>query len=152
MKVILLQNVLNLGKKHDIKEVHDGYAHNFLLKRKLAVIATPGMLKQIEKQKEVEEKNLAEKQRIYHELVKKLKEINFLSLTIEVGKEGGEGFEAISKKDICKVLEKKYDINLPEESVLDMSKIKEKGDYDISIKFPFGISSPLKLKVEEKVK
>jgi len=153
MKVILLKDFSGLGKKNDVKEVNNGYAHNFLIKNKLATIASSGMIKQLAKEKETEEKNLALKQGVYLDVVKKLKEINFVSLLIEVGKEGGEAFEAISKNDIIGVLKNKHSIHLPEESSIEFkNKIKEKGDYDITIKFPFGISSPLKLRVEEKVK
>ncbi len=44
MKVIFLQDVPKVGKRHDVKEINDGYAMNFLLPRKLAVLATPGAL------------------------------------------------------------------------------------------------------------
>jgi large subunit ribosomal protein L9 len=151
MKIILIQNVDNLGKKGEIKEAANGYA-NFLIKSKKAVIANSGMIKQIQKQKETEEKNLAEKQGVYHEIVKQLKGINFISMSIEVGKEGGEAFEAIHETEVKKILKEKYSIDLGEEAVLELGKIKEKGDYDITIKFPFGISSPLKIVVEEKIK
>ena len=150
MKIVLTQNVDNLGKKGEIKEVANGYA-NFLIKSKLGVIATVGMLKQLKIQKESEEKKLEDKQKVYHEIVKQLKGINFVSLSIEVGKEGGEAFEAINEKEIRNVLKEKYSIDLGEAEI-DMVKIKEKGDYDILVKFPFGISSPLKLVIEEKIK
>jgi large subunit ribosomal protein L9 len=151
MKIILIQNVDNLGKKGEIKEVANGYA-NFLIKSKKAVIANSGMIKQIQKQKETEEKNLEEKKDVYYKIVKQLKGINFISMSIEVGKEGGEAFEAIHETEIKNILKEKYSIDLGEEVVLELGKIKEKGDYDIAIKFPFGISSPLKIVVEEKIK
>ena len=57
MKVILLADVKNIGKKDEIVNVSDGYARNFLFPRKLAVEATPGA------SKEVERKRAAERQR-----------------------------------------------------------------------------------------
>jgi len=151
MKIVLTQNVDKVGKKGEIKDVANGYA-NFLIKSKQAAGASVGMLKQLKIQKESEEKKLSDKQKVYHDIVKGLKGINFVSLTIEVGKEGGEAFEAINEKEIRSILKEKYNIDLGEEAELGLGKIKEKGDYDITIKFPFGISSPLKLVVEEKVK
>jgi large subunit ribosomal protein L9 len=151
MKIVLTQNVNNLGKKGEIKDVANGYA-NFLIKSKAGVMATVGMLKQLKIQKESEEKKLADKQKVYHEIVKQLKGINFISLTIGVGKEGGGAFEAINEKEIRNILKEKYSIDLGEEVEIDLGKIKEKGDYDITIKFPFGISSPLKLVVQEQIK
>src|SRR3989344_1250946 len=53
MKVILVKDVENLGKKYDVKEVKNGYARNFLLPQKLAKAATKKALKWLEDQKEV---------------------------------------------------------------------------------------------------
>src|SRR5438876_353816 len=66
MEVILRDHVENVGKRGEVVKVADGYARNFLLPRKLALPATPGNLKQIERErvkldtKEVEEKSVAE--------------------------------------------------------------------------------------------
>ena len=49
MKVLLLKDVYKLGRAGDIKKVADGYGRNFLLPQKLAVLASPGALKQVEK-------------------------------------------------------------------------------------------------------
>ena len=46
MKVLLLEDVYNLGRAGDLKKVADGYGRNFLLPQNLAVLATPGALKQ----------------------------------------------------------------------------------------------------------
>ena len=66
MEVILRDHVDNLGKRGEVVKVADGYARNFLLPRKLALVATPGNLKQVERErvkldaKELEEKTAAE--------------------------------------------------------------------------------------------
>ena len=66
MEVILRDHVENVGKRGEVVRVADGYARNFLLPRKLALIATPGNLKQVERErvkldaKELEEKKAAE--------------------------------------------------------------------------------------------
>ena len=51
MKVVLLKDVKNMGKRDDIVNVSDGYARNFLFPQKLAAEATPGVLKEIEKKR-----------------------------------------------------------------------------------------------------
>lgn len=48
MKVLLLEDVYNLGRAGDVKKVADGYGRNYLLPQKLAILATPGALKQAE--------------------------------------------------------------------------------------------------------
>src|SRR5579864_1015602 len=66
MEVILREHVDNLGRRGELVKVADGYARNYLLPRKLALLATEGNRKQIERergkfeQKEAEEKNSAE--------------------------------------------------------------------------------------------
>ena len=66
MEVILREHVDNLGRRGEIVKVADGYARNYLLPRKLALLATEGNKKQIERErvkfeaKELEEKNVAE--------------------------------------------------------------------------------------------
>jgi len=55
MKVIFTQDVKGKGKKGEVKDVPVGYANNFLLKKNYAVEATPGNLKQLEKQHEAAE-------------------------------------------------------------------------------------------------
>jgi large subunit ribosomal protein L9 len=66
MEVILRDHVENVGKRGEVVKVADGYARNFLLPRKLALIATPGNLKQVERErvkldaKELEERTAAE--------------------------------------------------------------------------------------------
>lgn len=66
MEVILRDHVDNVGKRGEVVKVADGYARNYLLPRKLALVATPGNLKQIERErvkldaKEAEEKGAAE--------------------------------------------------------------------------------------------
>ena len=66
MEVILRDHVENVGKRGEVVKVADGYARNFLLPRKLALVATPGNLKQVERErvkldaKELEEKKAAE--------------------------------------------------------------------------------------------
>jgi large subunit ribosomal protein L9 len=66
MEVILRDHVENVGKRGEVVKVADGYARNYLLPRKLALVATPGNLKQVERervkldQKEAQEKTAAE--------------------------------------------------------------------------------------------
>ena len=61
MKVILLADVKSLGKKDDIVEVSDGYARNFIFKKKLGAEATPKALNDLKLKKQNDEKVAAEK-------------------------------------------------------------------------------------------
>jgi large subunit ribosomal protein L9 len=60
MKVVLLKDVKNVGKRDDILNVSDGYARNFLFPQKLAAEATPGTLKEIERKRAAQDAREAE--------------------------------------------------------------------------------------------
>ena len=60
MKVVLLKDVRNMGKRDDILTVSDGYARNFLFPQKLAMEATPGTLKEIERKRAAQDAREAE--------------------------------------------------------------------------------------------
>ena len=63
VQVVLNESVNKLGKNGDLVEVAPGYARNYLLPQKLAILATPGILKQVEQRREKERQRLlAEKQ------------------------------------------------------------------------------------------
>ena len=74
MKVILLQDVKSLGKKGEIVKVNDGYARNFILKKKLGVEATSNNLNELKLQKKNEEKLAKEKLEAAKEFAKELEE------------------------------------------------------------------------------
>ncbi|NIS83115.1 MAG: 50S ribosomal protein L9 [Anaerolineales bacterium] len=65
MKVLLLKDVHKLGRAGDVKKVADGYGRNYLLPQGLAVLATPGMLKQAER---IRQKATEERARLNQEL------------------------------------------------------------------------------------
>lgn len=107
MKIILLQDIKNLGKKNDIKNVSDGYARNFLLPKKMAQIATKESVRGVEKQKEATERHRDELKDAMEKIAKKLsgREFHFYP---EIG-ENNEVFSSISKKDIKEAVERELD-------------------------------------------
>lgn len=144
MKVILLQDVKNLGKKWDIKEVSDGYARNFLLPKKLVEMAADSVLKKVDKLKEKEAHLQKEGLEKTQELASVLqgKEI-----VISAKEKEGKLFGSISAKDIVKVL-KKDNILLPVSAIELESPIKEIGEYEIKIKLDHGIETQVSLVIE----
>ena len=110
MKVIFTQDVKGKGKKGEVKDVPVGYANNFLLKKNYAVEATPGNLKQLEKQHEAAK---AERQQEIED-AKKLKE-TLSNIEVEVSAKTGEGgklFGSVSTKQIAQALQQQHDIKL----------------------------------------
>ncbi len=102
MKVIFLQDVQRVGKRHDVKDISDGYAVNFLLPRKLAVVATPRAIAELETRK----KEIAIEREVQEGLLtKNLEAIKGKTITIKVkADEKGHLFSKIHKINIVCIL------------------------------------------------
>ena len=102
MKVILLQDVENLGKKHEVKEVKPGYARNFLFPKNLAKPATKEALKQLEAQKETE---IEKQEQALKEIQEKASSIDGqeIIIAVKVGEED-QLFESITSQKIFEKL------------------------------------------------
>ncbi|CEH31581.1 50S ribosomal protein L9 [Aneurinibacillus migulanus] len=146
MKVILLQDVKGQGKKGEVKEVSEGYARNFLLKKGLAKEATPGNMKMQEAHKKSEEKR---KQEELEEAKKVAKVMEETTITIKAKSgEGGRLFGGVSSKQIAEELKKanfkvdKRKIELPE-------PIRTLGYTNVPIKLHQEVTATVKVHVVE---
>jgi large subunit ribosomal protein L9 len=146
MRVILLQDIENLGKKYDIKEVSDGYARNFLLKRGLVKPATKGILKWVELQKELAGKK-AEKD--LEKIQEEAGNIDGQEVVIQV-KVGNDGqlFESIGTKRISEKL-KELGFEVKRTQVNLAKPIKELGEFPIKIIFPHNLEAEIKIIIAE---
>ena len=132
MKVLFLKDVPKMGKKYDIKEVSDGYAHNFLLPKKLAEQANKDTEKRVEKFKKAE----AEIKKIDESLLtKNLKSLGEAVVVLK-GKANEQGhlFAAIHKEELALQLKEVSGLDFPVE-YFDLDKpVKEVGEYEIEVK------------------
>ncbi len=103
MKVILREDVKNLGKKGDLADVAEGYGRNYLIPRGLAVPASEGKLKEAALVKEGRAKKEARAQKDAEALAAKLKDVT-LTIASRVG-EGGKLYGAVTSRDIARELE-----------------------------------------------
>ncbi|WP_289182974.1 50S ribosomal protein L9 [uncultured Dubosiella sp.] len=103
MKVILLKDVKNVGKKDEVKEVNDGYASNFLFKNKMAVPYTKGSQKVLAAQLSQRAANEAQLEKEANELKERLKTMTF-EFKLKVGKNGNV-FGTVSNKQIVQALD-----------------------------------------------
>lgn len=144
MRIILLQDIKNLGKKGDIKEVAEGYAQNFLLPKKMAEIATDSAI-EIAKIRKEKEKSLkmseAEESR---KLAGKLKN---KKITRKVKEKDGKLFGSVTVKNISEELQKEG-LNILPSSIIIKEAIKKIGEYEIEIKLSDEIRTKIKLEVK----
>jgi large subunit ribosomal protein L9 len=146
MRVIFLKDVPRVGKRHDIKDVNDGYAMNFLLPRKLAEVATPRAVAQLEQRK----KNVEIERDIQMDLLlKNLEEIKGKVLHMS-GKtdEKGHLFSGIRPRDIVEAMKKEYHADIDEGAIKLQKPIKETGEFTIPIEIQ-GQKSSFKLVIEK---
>jgi len=146
MRIILLQDVENLGKKYDVKEVASGYARNFLIPKGLAKIATKESLKWLENQKEIEVKKAEEELKKVQEIATNIDGQEII-ISVKVGEEG-QLFESITSQKIYeKLKELGFEIK---KSQIDLTEpIKELGEYPVKIKFEHNLEAEIKIIVVE---
>ncbi len=144
MKVVLLKDIPDLGKRGNIKDVSDGYGRNFLIRNKLVEILTPQVARRLEVEKENEEKTavaLKSQTLVLKEKIEKLK----LVLKTKIG-ESGQVFGSVTPTKILVELEKNG-IKLEKDQLL-AKPIKTLGESKIKIKLPQEIEAELKIIIE----
>ena len=147
MKVIFLKDVKGKGKKGEIKNVADGYAHNFLLKNNLAIEANQATISKLDGQKKKEQKEVAQELEEAKQLKEKLE-----TLTIELKAKSGEGgrlFGSITTKQVATELEKTHGIKLDKRKMDLDDAIRALGYTDVPVKVHPDVVATLKVHVTE---
>ena len=146
MKVILLADVKALGKKGQVVEVSDGYARNFLLKKKLGVEATPKNLNDL-KLKAREERIAKEKLEAAQQLAA---ELSGRSVTVKIRMgENGKAFGSVSGKEIAAAYQEQCGVELDRKKIQLQEPIKAFGVYEIPVRLHPQVTGQLKVKVQE---
>ena len=145
MKVILLKDVKNVGKKDEIVEVSDGYGRNYLLRNKLAVLASEKAMEILSDQKKQQQAFLEEKKQEAIALKEKIEKI-VLTFQIKSGKDG-KLFCSVSTVKICELMQKQYNIALDKRKFIDKENITSLGTYDLKIELFKDVIATVKVKV-----
>ena len=147
MKVILLQDVRSVGKKGDIVDVSDGYAKNFILKKKLGMIADAKNMNDLKLKKANEEKVAAENLEAAKEFAKEL-EKKTVVVKLKAG-EGGKAFGSVTGKEIAQEAKTQFDMDIDKKKIVLPEAIKSFGTFDVPVKLHPEVTANLKVKVEE---
>ena len=145
MKVVLNQDVKGLGKKLQIVDVSEGYARNFLLPRKLAVIADNKNINEANTKDEA----LKFKKKTEFEAAEKQKELlekSFIEFKHKVG-DGGKLFGSVTEKEIADEIKMKFKLNIDKKKIVINVPIKQLGSYTVDVKLYEGIVAKLKIVV-----
>lgn len=149
MKVILLKDVKDLGKKGEMVEAADGYARNFLFPRKMAEEATGSSLKELKEKKKA--KKIQEEQELEQakELAKKLEDTKVVIKT--KSGENGRLFGSITTKDVAEILKDEHGIEVDRRKMeIDGGNIKDMGTTQAQVRVYPSVIAKFKIQVTDK--
>ena len=147
MKVILLEDVKALGKKGQVVEVSDGYAKNFILKKKLGLEATGANMNDLKLQKARDEK-VAQQQLDAAKEQAALLEEKSVTLSIKAG-EGGKAFGSVSSKEIAAAYMSQLNIEIDKKKLQLAEPVRSLGVYKVPYKVHPKVTAELTVKVTE---
>jgi large subunit ribosomal protein L9 len=144
MEVILREHVDNLGRRGDLVKVADGYARNYLLPRKLALLATEGNKQQVERERaKFEIKELEEQQ------AAQAVGARMAGIEVEISRKVGETealYGSVTSADIAEALAAKG-FELDRRKLQLPEAIKRLGEFDVPVKLHRDVTVQLKVRV-----
>ncbi len=149
MRVILLEDIDELGKKNEIKEVADGYARNFLIPQTLAKPITQEILSQLDREQEKKDIKAEDELKEAQKMALSLEGVE-ITIPVKLGKKG-ELFESISAQKIVDELKVKG-FNFKKSQIKFEKSIKELGEFPVKIVFDHGLEAEILLIVSEETK
>ena len=147
MEVILTEDVKSLGKKGEIVEVSDGYARNFILKKKKGLEANSRNLNDLKLKKANEDKIAQEQYEAAKELGKEI-EAGKIEVSIKTG-EGGKAFGSVSSKEIAAEVKSQMELDIDKKKIQLNEPIKTLGPPTVSIRLPPKATADLKVVATE---
>ena len=145
MKVILLQDVKGVGKKDTIVNAADGYARNFLFPQKLAVEATPGAMKGIEKMRKAEAEREAERRAQATATAESLRG-KVINMSVKTGSQG-RLYGSITSAEVAAELKKQHGVDIDKRDI-KCENIRTVGDVSIEVRVYKDINAKMTVHVE----
>ncbi len=132
VQVVLTKDVSKLGKLGDVVTVAPGYARNFLFPQSFATTVTPGVMKQVERRKELERQRLAELKAVALTQKEVLEKAGTLSIVKPVG-ENEAIFGTVTSQDIADAIKAAANVEIDRRD-LDVPEVKSIGQYTATLK------------------
>jgi large subunit ribosomal protein L9 len=145
LQVVLSKSVNKLGKTGDLVEVAPGYARNYLLPQGIAMLATPGIIRQVEQRKEKERQRLlAELQEAQSRKVA-LKTIGLLTIRKQVG-EGEAIFGTVTSQEIVDLIKQNTGQEVDRRGIT-LPDISKTGTYKAEVKLHPEVTAEIEFQV-----
>jgi large subunit ribosomal protein L9 len=144
MEVILREHVDNVGRRGEVVKVADGYARNYLLPRKLALLVTAGNRKQIEREREKFDAKESEERKVAEAIGERL-----TSVEIEIRRKVGETqalYGSVTSGDIAEALNAKG-FEIDRRKLQLNEPIKKLGEYEVPVKLTRDVIARIKVRV-----
>jgi len=149
MKVILMEEVRNLGEPGTLVDVAEGYARNYLLPRKLAVEASKGAVKSVEHHKRIASKRLALLQDSAKTLAEKLGQVR-LELKAKAG-EAGKMYGSVTAGQIADALDRLHGLQVDKRKIHLEEPIRVLGEHLVQIRLRPDVRAELTVEVTAEV-
>jgi len=152
VKVIFMKDVRGKGKRGEIKNVPDGYAQNFLIKRGLAKEANQAAMSQLKGERKAEERREAENLAEAQELQKHLENDKTVVEIVAKAGEDGRLFGSIPSKQIVQALQKQFDLKIDKRKVELPEPIRSLGYTNVPVKLHTDVTAKIRVHVAAKQK
>ncbi|MUG96732.1 50S ribosomal protein L9 [Scytonema sp. UIC 10036] len=145
VQLVLTQDVSKLGKSGDLVEVAPGYARNYLVPKKLATKATPGILKQVERRRELERQRQLELKQQAQEQKATIEKVSSYNIAKQVG-EGDAIFGTVTTQEVADVIQQITGLEVDRRGITipDISKL---GTYEADVKLFTDVTAKVKIEV-----
>ncbi|MCD8159339.1 MAG: 50S ribosomal protein L9 [Clostridiales bacterium] len=145
MKVILLEDVKNVGKRGQVINASDGYAKNHLFPRKLAVEANKANMTALDRKNKAAEAKLEAEYQEAREIGKKI-ESSTVNISVKSGV-SGKIFGSVTGKEIAQALKEQTGIEVDKRKIVISEPIKNVGENSVTVKLHTKVSAKLKLNI-----
>lgn len=142
MKVMLIKDVYKLGRAGDVKKVADGYGRNYLVPQGLAVLATPGALKQVERIRSTAEVRRTEQNTELKGLADAVQGV-VLTFSAKAG-ETGKLYGSITTQNVADALQEKTRFEVKRHQI-DMQPIRNLGEYTAEVRLTMDLVPEIKI-------
>lgn len=145
IQLVLNQDVSKLGKAGDLVDVAPGYARNYLLPKGLAVHTTPGILKQVERRRELERQRLIELKKEADVIKAKLEKLSGLTIAKQAGEKDAI-FGSVTDREVAEMLQAAIGQEVDRRGIT-VPEVRKLGTYRVDIKLHPEVTATVEIEV-----